>query len=248
MPTTQTRRRGRPRGEQGRFEGRENWQGQGGYQEEQWEPVPEGRRGFASWASEERRDVGPRGGRSRGGEGYEEDYDQPRSRRQYEEGDYEPISRQRGTSRRGFAAMDPERQRQIASEGGRAPHRGPRGFAAMDNREQREIASEGGRAPHRGPRGFAALREDELRAIASRGGRAPHRGPRGFAAMDPEEQREIAARGGHASRGGWGGDYREENYAPTGRSRGGTRRGLATMEPAPRRRITSRTGRSRRGN
>ncbi len=55
-----------------------------------------------------------------------------------------------GTSRRGFASMDPEEQRKIASRGGRAKHRGPRGFAAMDPEEQREIASRGGRASHGG--------------------------------------------------------------------------------------------------
>jgi general stress protein YciG len=31
-------------------------------------------------------------------------------------------SKQPGTSRRGFASMDPEKQRQIASKGGRAAH------------------------------------------------------------------------------------------------------------------------------
>jgi general stress protein YciG len=65
--------------------------------------------------------------------------------------------------------------------------------------------------------------------------------------MDPEEQRDIASRGGHSSRGGWGSDYEEEeDYEPSGRSRGGSRRGFAAMEPETRRRIASRGGRSSR--
>ncbi len=32
----------------------------------------------------------------------------------------------RGTSKRGFASMDPEKQREIASKGGRASHGGGR--------------------------------------------------------------------------------------------------------------------------
>lgn len=33
-----------------------------------------------------------------------------------------PNNKQSGSSRRGFASMDPEKQRQIASKGGRAAH------------------------------------------------------------------------------------------------------------------------------
>ena len=48
-----------------------------------------------------------------------------------------------GKSRRGFAAMDPERQRQIASEGGRAAHR--QGVAHEWNAsEAREAGRKGG--------------------------------------------------------------------------------------------------------
>lgn len=253
MPTaTQRRRRGRSRDEEGRFEG--DWSQPSGYEgEEDWEPGPI-RRGFISREPERRGEAVARGGWHRPERrNYQEDYDydQPRSRRQrvYEEKqDYEMSGRGRSwTGRRGFAAMNPERQREIAAEGGRAPHRGPRGFAAMDENEQREIAAEGGRAPHRGPRGFAAMDQDEQREIASRGGRAPHRGPRGFAAMNENEQREIAARGGHASRGGWGGDYEEENYEASGRGRR-SRRGFTAINPGTRRRIGGRGGRSSRRN
>lgn len=68
---------------------------------------------------------------------------------------------------RGFAGMDPDRQREIAAEGGRHSHdndgrnsashndssrsqegQGGRGFAGMDPERQREIAAEGGRHSH----------------------------------------------------------------------------------------------------
>ncbi len=198
----------------------------------------DGRRGrFASEGDEGRgwRREGKnalRGGRGGHGWQYEKAYETPRSRHRYEaaegeEGGYGSQSR-RVSSRRGFAAMDPKRQREIAAEGGRAPHRGPRGFAAMEENEQREIASEGGRAPRRGPRGFAAMDPAEQREIASEGGRAPHRGPRGFAAMDRAEQREIASRGGHASRGRYG--RKDEEFEPSSSRRGGRHRGFAAVD------------------
>ena len=58
-------------------------------------------------------------------------------------------NRARGTSRRGFASMDSEKQREIASKGGKASAAGDtsnRGFASMDEEKQRRIASEGGKA------------------------------------------------------------------------------------------------------
>lgn len=150
-----------------------------------------------------------RGGRRalRGGRGwYEKEYETPRSRRRYEAGEVKYGTRSRRvSSRRGFAAMDPERQREIAAEGGRAPHRGPRGFAAMAEDEQREIASEGGRAPHRGPRGFAA--------------------------MDRAQQREIASRGGHASRSRYGRKYEgEKEFEPSSSRRGSHHRRFAAVD------------------
>src|SRR5512133_185601 len=48
---------------------------------------------------------------------------------------------------RGFASMDPERQRQIASEGGRAAHE--RGTAhEFSSEEARQAGSKGGQAAH----------------------------------------------------------------------------------------------------
>ena len=58
---------------------------------------------------------------------------------------------------KGFASMDEERKRQIASQGGRASARAKktsnRGFASMDKNKQREISRMGGKASRntRGP-------------------------------------------------------------------------------------------------
>lgn len=55
-----------------------------------------------------------------------------------------------GGRTRGFASMDEERKRRIASQGGLASAKGKktsnRGFASMDKRKQREISSLGGKA------------------------------------------------------------------------------------------------------
>lgn len=52
---------------------------------------------------------------------------------------------QGGKSNRGFASMDPERQRQIASEGGRAAHE--KGTAhEFTSEEAREAGRKGGQA------------------------------------------------------------------------------------------------------
>ena len=52
---------------------------------------------------------------------------------------------QGNTSNRGFASMDPERQREIASEGGRAAHE--RGTAhEFDSEEARQAGRKGGEA------------------------------------------------------------------------------------------------------
>jgi uncharacterized protein len=55
----------------------------------------------------------------------------------------------KGSSKRGFAAMDPERQRQIASQGGRAAHQ--QGVAHEWSKEEaREAGKKGGQ--HSGSR------------------------------------------------------------------------------------------------
>jgi uncharacterized protein len=51
----------------------------------------------------------------------------------------------KGSSNRGFASMDPQRQREIASEGGRAAHE--KGTAhEFTSEEAREAGSKGGQA------------------------------------------------------------------------------------------------------
>ncbi len=59
-----------------------------------------------------------------------------------------PKGRRGGT--KGFASMDEERKKRIASQGGRASARGNktsnRGFASMDKNKLKEISSMGGKA------------------------------------------------------------------------------------------------------
>ncbi len=53
--------------------------------------------------------------------------------------------KKKGSSNRGFASMDPERQREIASEGGRAAHE--KGTAhEFTSEEAREAGRQGGQA------------------------------------------------------------------------------------------------------
>lgn len=56
---------------------------------------------------------------------------------------------------RGFASMDEERKKRIASQGGLASAKGKntsnRGFASMDKNKQREISSLGGKASRGNP-------------------------------------------------------------------------------------------------
>lgn len=182
------------------------------------------RRGFASMDPEEQREIASRGGRaSHGGRGrqYEdenEDFGNRRSGRRsssyYDEGEDADRGQGRGSSRRGFAGMDREEQREISSRGGHMSSR------MQDRDEYGQFAGEdeedwGGRSA--GRRSFSAFDEDEDEDFGNRRssgrrssssydeeedeGRGQSRGSsrRGFASMDPEEQREIASRGGRAS-------------------------------------------------
>jgi hypothetical protein len=57
---------------------------------------------------------------------------------------------------KGFGSMDEQRQREIASRGGRASAQSDtsnRGFASMDKDKQREISSQGGKASQAGASG-----------------------------------------------------------------------------------------------
>jgi general stress protein YciG len=82
------------------------------------------------------------------------------------------------------------------NEGG-GKRRPARGFAAMDPQRQREIASRGGKAAHQ--KGTAhEFNSDEARAAGSKGGQAAHR--KGTAhEFDSDEAREAGRKGGQAS-------------------------------------------------
>jgi uncharacterized protein len=53
--------------------------------------------------------------------------------------------------RRGFASMDPEKQREIASKGGSAQHE-ERGLQAADEETRERVARAGGESSHSGGR------------------------------------------------------------------------------------------------
>lgn len=74
------------------------------------------------------------------------------------------------TSRRGFAAMDPERQREIASRGGKAAHQ--KGTAHQFTPEEaRTAGSKGGQVAHQ--KGTAhQFDSDEAREAGRKGGQA----------------------------------------------------------------------------
>lgn len=58
------------------------------------------------------------------------------------------VKPQSNTSRRGFASMDPEQQRRIASEGGKASHASGRGHE-WTSAEAREAGRKGGQSSSR---------------------------------------------------------------------------------------------------
>ena len=79
-----------------------------------------------------------------------------------------------GRSGRGFASMDPQRQREIASQGGKAAHE--KGTAHEFNSEEaREAGSKGGQAAHQ--KGTAhEFNSEEAREAGRKGGQASHSG------------------------------------------------------------------------
>ena len=73
------------------------------------------------------------------------------------------MAEREGKSRRGFASMDPNKQREIASKGGRAAHE--KGTAhEFDSNEAREAGRKGGEAVSRN--------RDHMSAIGRKGGEA----------------------------------------------------------------------------
>src|SRR5690349_12932002 len=82
-----------------------------------------------------------------------------------------------GTSKRGFASMDEERQREIASEGGRAAH--------ASGHAHQFTSEEARRAGQKGGEAVSANRE-HMAAIGRKGGEASH-GRRGGDAKSGRE-------------------------------------------------------------
>lgn len=80
-------------------------------------------------------------------------------------------------------------------------NKGQQGFASMDEEKQREIASKGGRTKHKGeaPENTADHEDNEGQDHEEQNNRHANKGKQGFASMDPEKQREIASKGGRAS-------------------------------------------------
>jgi|ERR1019366_6569881 general stress protein YciG len=134
-------------------------------------------------------------------------------------------------SNRGFAAMDPEEQRRIASKGGRAAHESGHAHE-WNSGEAAEAGRRGGLASHgeraafhhesaahhhaqaaryraSGEHDRADLHAEHARHHGREADEAGDRAranasanDRGFAAMDPERQREVASDGRRASHGG----------------------------------------------
>jgi general stress protein YciG len=102
-----------------------------------------------------------------------------------------------GSSDRGFASMDDEKQREIARKGGEAS-------AEKQRRDDEgQFAGTGGRGGSRD--GSSDGSSGGSSGGSSRGSGGSSQGSsggsseRGFAAMDDEKQREIARKGGQAS-------------------------------------------------
>lgn len=83
-------------------------------------------------------------------------------------------SHKNGSSNRGFASMDPDQQREIASMGGQAAH--DKGTAHEFTSEEARLAgSKGGKAAHE--RGTAhEFTSEEARQAGSKGGQNSHGG------------------------------------------------------------------------
>jgi uncharacterized protein len=109
-----------------------------------------------------------------------------------------------------------------------------RGFAGMDAQKQREIASKGGKAAH--AKGTAhEFTPEEAREAGRKGGQAAHM--RGTAhQFTPEEAREAGRKGGRSSRRGTGrgGEQTPEAARPEeGNGSAGAMHGAESAMTAP---------------
>lgn len=119
----------------------------------------------------------------------------------------------RGTSNRGFAAMSPERQREIASRGGRAAH--AQGTAhEFSSEEARAAGRKGGQAAHQ--RGNAhEFTSEEAREAGRKGGQASQGSRNRIQQQAAQSSNPQSARHGNSedydSRSPQLGGYRDEN-------------------------------------
>lgn len=90
---------------------------------------------------------------------------------------------QAGTRRRGFAGMDPERQRQIASMGGRAAH---------ESGNAHEFTTEEARAAGRKGGEAVSRNREHMAAIGRRGGEASRGGENGSRREGPAKPQAAA--------------------------------------------------------
>jgi general stress protein YciG len=85
-------------------------------------------------------------------------------------------------NKRGFAAMDEDKQRGIARQGGRAAHQSGQAHE-FSPEEAREAGRKGGQIAHQ--KGAAhKFSSEEARLAGSKGGRAAHR-------RDPQPERKV---------------------------------------------------------
>lgn len=121
-------------------------------------------------------------------------------------------------AKKGFAAMDPEKRRNVAAKGGKISRGGGRVSAAKPSVVKQD--EEEAEIPGTRKRGFAAMDPEKRRIAAASGGKASHGGgrpplskkksggqaaapkKRGFAAMSPEQRKKVASLGGKASQRG----------------------------------------------
>lgn len=137
-----------------------------------------------------------------------------------------------GRSNRGFASMDPNKQREIASKGGRAAH--AKGTAhEFNSDEARDAGRKGGQAVSRNREHMAAIgrrggeaRGNARRQAASGGGTGGGRTPRGGQNLGDREV-SIGGTGGGTT----GAAASGTTGTSSGNSLGGERRG-GTAEPS----------------
>lgn len=99
----------------------------------------------------------------------------------------------KSTSNRGFASMDEERQREIASQGGRAAHEAGTAHE-FTSEEAREAGRKGGEAVSRD--------REHMAAIGAEGGRSSRGGGHTGGGSSGSNSQRAGASGGSSPRGG----------------------------------------------